>query len=99
MPKVNCPLPQFEGVEIEYPDEWLMGHIDLFWQGYKSAPDNAAPSTKEMYGTIALCQKIEGLDTAELDKLPLHYRAFFNWLIETVYINSYLPATNPPEKN
>ena len=97
MPSENCPVEGYQNVKIRYPDEWLMIHMDLFWEGYIQAPDNAAPATKEIFGTIALCEEIDGLDVSNIGQLPLSARLFFKWLVETVYYDSYLAAVEPPK--
>jgi len=74
-----------------------MGHIDQFYEGYRSMPESA-PALKEIAGTIALCDKIEGLDLADVRKLPLRYRPFFQWLVSTVYTGSYLAEADAIER-
>lgn len=89
MPKLACPVAGFEQVEVTVPDEWLMGHINRFYQGYNSDPE-AAPALREIYGTIALCDAITGVDLKDVANKPLRWRPFFRWLVEAVYTGSYL---------
>lgn len=95
MATVVCPLEGFEQVEIIYPDEWLMKHIDQFNVGYYTAADNAANSTKELFGTLALCDSIKGIDTDSLGDMPLSYKPMFNWLVKEVYLK-YIKAMTVP---
>jgi hypothetical protein len=96
MPTIECPLEGFDKITVTYPDEWLMRHVDLFHLGFSSAPEDASPATKEMFGTVALCEKIEGLDLDDISAMPLSYRPFFNWLVETVFIDGYVKALTVP---
>jgi hypothetical protein len=97
MPTVVCPVEGFEEVSVTYPDEWLYKHFEQYHFGVSQAPDNATEATKETYGSIALCDKIEGIATDDLFNLPLHAIKFFNWLKQEVYF-SYLLAVSPPKK-
>jgi hypothetical protein len=96
MPTVQCPVEGFEEIRVTYPDEWLMKHIDQFYAGTQKSAEGCAPSTKELYGVIALCEKIEGIDLSKISEAPLTYRPFFVWLVLEVYINSYLKAITIP---
>ena len=95
-PVLNIP-DDLAGVVVTFPDEWVMSDIDKFYQGSQAAPVGSSPGNIELYGTIALCDAISGIEIADLGKLPLHYGGFFNWLRQTVYIDSYLQAVEPPK--
>lgn len=98
MPTIQCPLDGFEDVKVTYPDEWLYKHIDVFYRGIQSAPDNSSPGTQELLGTLALCDDLEGIDIKNIDDLPIKYRQVFRWLVRTVYIDSYLQAITIPNE-
>lgn len=97
MPTIQCPIEGFENVTISYPDEWLMKHIDQWHYGRSQAPENASPLTQETFGAIALCDKIEGIDLANITELPLRYVGLFRWLRDVVY-GSYLNAFTVEKK-
>lgn len=99
MPTVNCPLEGFEDVQITYPDEWLVKHRDMFFYGWSQPPEDSAPSTKETYGAIALCEKIDGLDIKNLAELPMSYIHVLNWIRDTVFVKGYLEAIEPPKNS
>lgn len=94
MPKIQC--PHDENVWVTFPDEWLMKHVDMFYQGVLSAPIGSAPSTEEIYGAIAICDKIEGIDLKDLHEKPLALWQVLRWIVEEVYIKSYLIAATVP---
>lgn len=100
MPTVVCPVEGFEEITITYPDEWLYKHLDQYHLGLDSAPKGASEFTKEVCGTLALCEKIEGLDNVDLSNLlslPLYYLKFFSWLKKEVHTN-FILAISPPKK-
>lgn len=99
MPIAKCPVKGFEDVTITYPDEWLMKHIDQFYVGLSKAPENSAPSTKEIYGSIALCDTIDGIDLTNVSEAPIAYRDFFIWLVNEVYVTSYVEAITVPNES
>ena len=37
MPKLACPIAGYEKLEIEFPDEWLVGDYEKFVQGQLAA--------------------------------------------------------------
>ena len=94
MPTIECPFD--DKVHVTYPDEWLMKHVDLFYQGTQEAPAGSAPSTVEIYGAIALCEKIDGIDVGDLHDKPLGLWKVLRWIVEEVYIKSYLVAASVP---
>lgn len=98
MPTIQCPIEGFE-VKVTFPDEWLMKHIDQFYLGLEQAPKGAAPSTREIYGTIALCEEIEGLDLKNVGEMPLSHRPFFVWLVREIYLGNYLKAITVPNES
>lgn len=98
MPTVACPVEGFERVKVAYPDTWLLRHYDLYHAGRAEAPEGAAESTRETYGTIALCDRIDGLDLNKPAELPLYYLAFFRWLKDEVLL-SYLKAGAVPKNS
>jgi len=75
-----------------------MEHIDKSYTGRQAAPEGASPGTQDTYSTIALCDKIEGVDLTNVRNLPLSYVAFFNWLKQEVY-GSYLEAIAIPKNS
>jgi hypothetical protein len=83
---------------ITFPDIWLIRHREKFWQGWSQAPADVSPATKEIYGTVALCDQIKGLKLDDLNEMPLHYLQFFEWLDKVVY-QSYLSATQIPKNS
>lgn len=97
MPVTTCPIEGFEHITVIYPDEWLYRHLIQFEMGKRQAPDGAGPAAEELFGTIALCEKIEGVDLSDIPNAPLHFIQFFNWLRQEVYL-SYLQAVSPPKK-
>ena len=96
MPKIQCPLD--ETVSVTFPDEWLMKHVDLFYQGVAAAPVGSAPSTEEIYGAIALCDEIKGIDLSDLHDKPLTLWPMLQWIVKEVYIKSYLVAATVPNE-
>lgn len=92
----KCTVKGFEKVSITFPDKWLMAHRDLFFQGMGAAPSGASPGTSELYGCIALCEKIEGIEVDDLGSLELHYAPVFDWLRKVVY-ESFTAAMQPPK--
>lgn len=87
-----CPLEGFEHISIVYPAEWTIGHIDQFYAGMSQAGPAASPIVREIFGTLALCSEINGLDTADVRALPAKYRRFFEWLVLLVYKRGLLAA-------
>lgn len=85
-------------VTVIFPDTWLILHREKFWQGWNRAPADASPATKEIYGTVALCDEIRGLILDNLNEMPLHYIQFFEWLDQVVY-QPYLEATQIPKNS
>jgi hypothetical protein len=75
-----------------------MKHVDLFYQGVTQAPLGSAPSTEEIYGAIALCSEIEGIDTSDLQDRPLRLWPVLRWIVEEVYVRSYLKDATVPKK-
>lgn len=98
MPRVVCPVEGFEHVAITYPDDWRYIHFEQYQAGLNEAPENATEVTKRLFGAVALCQKIEGVDLKEgLLNQPLSYTALFNWIKDTVlfaYLAAYMPKKN-----
>lgn len=98
MPTVVCPVEGFEHVSITFPDTWLYVHYERYQIGLSEAPENATDMTKRIYGAIALCDAIEGIDLSEgLLNQPLSYIGLFNWIKDTVlfpYLQAYLPKKN-----
>lgn len=97
MPTVICPVEGFEEVSITYPDVWLYRHFEQYHLGVSQAPDNSTEATKETCGTVALCDRIEGIDIKDLFNQPLYIIRFIKWLRQEVYL-SYLMAVSPPKK-
>ena len=99
MPTEQCLLKGFEHLKVTWPDEWLMEHRDKFFRGYNKAGQDASPATRELFGTLDLCQ-IETTngesvpDFANYEKLPLRYVQFFKWLSDTVF-DSYSAEFEP----
>jgi hypothetical protein len=96
MPHIACPLKGYEDVAVEFPDEWFMRHVDQYWAGSNKAAEGASMFTRELYGAIALCDKIEGLDVKDLAAKPLAFYPVLNWLRTTV-LGSYYAAMEIPK--
>ena len=90
--------PKEMDITITYPDTWTMGHKHKFLSGQLSVPEAASWETKLLYGTTALIDTIEGIDLGKLNDLPLHFEAFFDWMIGLVYLDGYFEARYPKKK-
>ena len=89
--KHQCPVEGFDNVVIELPDQWLVRHNEAFWRAYREAGE-VSHTTGLLYGSVAVCDKIDGLpDTPPLE-WPLEV---FAWLINTVYRDGLEVALNP----
>lgn len=93
-------IPDLDGINVNYPDEWLMEHIDRFHAGRDDAPRGSTEATRIIFGTLALVDSFEGSEVQignlqKFGKWPMHYRHFFNWLVDEVY-GSYLDAVTIP---
>lgn len=98
---VKCPLDGFEQVEITFPEqaELTMAHYSRFGQGMADAPPDSSFGVRLIFGSIALCDKIEGLeiDPAKLLELPLYYSQVLQWIVQVVYHDTYSPAVDVPK--
>ena len=93
MATTKCPIPGFENVTLTYPDRWAVKHHTLFYSAVREAGEEATQGTQWLYGSVAVCDKIEGLpEGVPVSEWPLE---LFNWIVQTVYWGSFEKALNP----
>lgn len=96
MASVTCPVAGFESVKLTLPDEWLVKHNEAFWSGVRQAGDDVSMNTALLFGSVAVCEKIEGLPEGSPLEWPL---PVFHWIVNTVYYDNLQKALNPPKNS
>jgi hypothetical protein len=100
MAKKSCPVKGYKGLVIEYPDDLLVEHENIFATAVHAAMQKKPESTPNVWrfeGCRALCKTFEVPDSLKdkpVEKWPL---APFKWVLNTVYYDHYEPAANPPK--
>ena len=98
---LTCPIKGFEKVGITFPeaDELTMAHYNKFYSGFEEAPAGASYQMRLVFGAVALCDDIEGIDAKNVLGMPINYSPVFDWIVNEVYVNTYAPAVLVPKNS
>ncbi|MEM7343001.1 MAG: hypothetical protein AAF485_02050 [Chloroflexota bacterium] len=97
MPVEKCPIKGYEELVLTFPgeDELTVEDYQRYAVGARQARDmfnEPAVFVERLFGSLAVCTKVEGVGDIEANKLPLKV---MSWVVQVVYISHVEKALMP----